>query len=108
MKTNINLKCFLNRFVPESPRWLLTRGKFKKAYYVLKRIADSNKRKVPLKFSLAANDEMTENKVNRKLSITLISDSKSGESFKKTETPTVCTVYSAIYQLSISSIFFCR
>jgi hypothetical protein len=33
--------------IPESPRWLMTQGKYEEASRVLKRIADSNKKQLP-------------------------------------------------------------
>lgn len=36
--------CLISRVVPESPRWLITKKKYKQAYQVYKKIAQSNKK----------------------------------------------------------------
>jgi hypothetical protein len=41
---------FLFSLVPETPHWLLTKNKNQKAYNVLKRIANSNKRELPIEY----------------------------------------------------------
>ena len=41
------LNCHLLRFVPESPRWLVTEGRFEEALAILKDGAKSNNKALP-------------------------------------------------------------
>jgi hypothetical protein len=46
------INSFFDRLVPESPRWLLLKGKVEEAEAVLSKIARMNKRPLPDKFAL--------------------------------------------------------
>ena len=43
-----NLANFISRFVPESVRWLLVKGKTEKAQAILEKVAKVNKKEMPV------------------------------------------------------------
>lgn len=47
MCCKIILPSFFSSFLPESPRWLLAKGRYKKAYDVMAKIATVNGKPVP-------------------------------------------------------------
>lgn len=53
----INEFCFVFRFIPESPRWLLVQGKTEKAYSVLQKIAKGNGKDLPLHLMRVSNNK---------------------------------------------------
>jgi hypothetical protein len=56
MKSNVDKLFTPIRFIPESPRWQLTRGQKKEAYKTLKRIANSNGKQMPETYETLLSD----------------------------------------------------
>ena len=56
----IFVMCFVHFIIPESPRWLLAKQRYKDLYRLIRRIAKMNKMAIPLKIETSLLDAMAD------------------------------------------------